>query len=337
MRSFLITVFFVFAFLLPLFFFALPDISNVHAQTPCYLTFSTSGSPTTYKPITVTVNDADPFSDYRVTLTGPGVNTAQDKHTGPFQTVGTVDFTFDGNSFPTAGTYTFDSKKIDSPTFDCSDPPSFEVKAKPTCSIKDNISLVDAGKKITVIGHELEEGFFSDGQAPKEVWLDPLAGDPAAYDTIPTDQNVVWSAIYKQWRGDIKIPESIVSGKYMVQVEIMHGVYIDCAEITVEGKPIPIEGRNPCVGNVCQTALGDIGATIKSFTGKILAIAIGLAGGIALILMVVGAIRVLTSTGNPQAVAGGREIFVAALVGLLFLIFSTVILRLLGYWVIGIK
>ena len=101
-------------------------------------------------------------------------------------------------------------------------------------------------------------------------------------------------------------------------------------------------GKNPCEDPVtkqvteCPTALGNIPTDISGFAGKILSIAIGLAGGIALILMVIGSIRVLTSSGDQQRLAGGRDMIVAAIAGLLFLIFSILILRFIGIEILQI-
>lgn len=94
-------------------------------------------------------------------------------------------------------------------------------------------------------------------------------------------------------------------------------------------------GKNPCVGNICETALGPIPTTLKGFSSRILSVAVGLAGGIAFILMVIGAIRILTSQGDPKGVAGGREMLVAAVAGLLFLIFSVILLRFIGINLLG--
>lgn len=109
--------------------------------------------------------------------------------------------------------------------------------------------------------------------------------------------------------------------------------------LPIEPEPDPSgfrSGVNPCEGGTCPTALGNIDTTdITKFAGNILTIALGLAGGIALILMVFGAIRILTSSGDQKALAAGRDIIIAALTGLLFLIFSVLILRTLGL-VIGI-
>ncbi len=99
------------------------------------------------------------------------------------------------------------------------------------------------------------------------------------------------------------------------------------------GKP----GTNPCPGGNCQTAIGNFSTNPQDFVEQVLKIAIGLAGGIAFILMVIGAIRVLTSTGNPQNVNAGRDMIVAALAGLLFLIFSVLILKFIGVEIIGLS
>ena len=97
-------------------------------------------------------------------------------------------------------------------------------------------------------------------------------------------------------------------------------------------------GSNPCgpSGTVCDTALGPIGTNVGEFAGQILDIGIGLAGGIALILMVIGSVRVLTSSGNQQRLAGGRDMIVAAIAGLLFLIFSILILKFIGVEILEI-
>ena len=103
----------------------------------------------------------------------------------------------------------------------------------------------------------------------------------------------------------------------------------------VGGGPTPASGQNPC-GTECETALGNIPTDISGFAERILQIGIGLAGGISLILMVIGSIRVLTSSGEQQRLAGGRDMIVAAIAGLLFLIFSVLILKFIGVEIIKI-
>lgn len=94
-------------------------------------------------------------------------------------------------------------------------------------------------------------------------------------------------------------------------------------------------GKNPCISGTCQTALGPIKTDPAEFIKTILGIAIGLAGGIALIFMVIGAIRVLISSGDQQKLTGGKDMIVAAVSGLLFLILSVLILRFIGTGLLG--
>ncbi|KKS03750.1 hypothetical protein A2W45_01070 [Candidatus Curtissbacteria bacterium RIFCSPHIGHO2_12_41_11] len=103
----------------------------------------------------------------------------------------------------------------------------------------------------------------------------------------------------------------------------------------VESTSFGTSGKNPCTGAGCETALGNIPTSVGGFAQRVLNIAIGLAGGIALILMVIGSIRVLTSSGDQQKLAGGRDMIVAAIAGLLFLIFSFLILRFIGVTLFG--
>lgn len=107
--------------------------------------------------------------------------------------------------------------------------------------------------------------------------------------------------------------------------------YSQCLNQLTEKNASGPPGKNPCgEGKECPTALGNIPTDTTAFAGKVLSIGIGLAGGIALIFMVFGSIKILTSAGDPKKVADGREIIVAAIAGTLFLILSVLILRFIG-------
>lgn len=84
-----------------------------------------------------------------------------------------------------------------------------------------------------------------------------------------------------------------------------------------------------CPGGV-TTALGCIPTTSTNFVAWILARAMGLGGGIAFLLMIGGAIQLLTSSGNPEGIKKGGETITSALMGLLFIIFSLFLLHLIG-------
>ena len=64
--------------------------------------------------------------------------------------------------------------------------------------------------------------------------------------------------------------------------------------------------------------------------GGLFGIILGLAGGIALILIIYSGYRMMVSAGNPEALQGARETLTSAIIGLLFIIFSFVILEVIG-------
>jgi len=62
----------------------------------------------------------------------------------------------------------------------------------------------------------------------------------------------------------------------------------------------------------------------------------GIAGGIALLLMIYGAFQVVTSGGNPDKVKEGQAFVTSAVSGLLFMIFSLFLLRFIGVDLLGL-
>ncbi|MEK7182618.1 MAG: hypothetical protein AAB694_00460, partial [Patescibacteria group bacterium] len=58
--------------------------------------------------------------------------------------------------------------------------------------------------------------------------------------------------------------------------------------------------------------------------------AIGIGGGVAFLLILWSGFQIMTSAGNPERLKAGREQLTAAIGGLLFLIFSMFLLRLIG-------
>lgn len=125
---------------------------------------------------------------------------------------------------------------------------------------------------------------------------------------------------------------------YTIDIIELSGVHAGTVSFTVDAEAGHGIGANPCTTGPtgkCETALGDLPINIKGLADKILQIGIGLAGGIALILIVIGAIRVLISGGSEQALNGGREMIIAAVAGLIFLVFTTLILEFIGLNILG--
>ncbi len=72
------------------------------------------------------------------------------------------------------------------------------------------------------------------------------------------------------------------------------------------------------------------------FVSKLVGITVGIAGGIAFLLILFGGFQILTSAGNPEQLNAGRELISSAVAGLLLIIFSIFLLRLIGYNILGI-
>ncbi|MEK7517247.1 MAG: hypothetical protein AAB583_01765 [Patescibacteria group bacterium] len=82
-------------------------------------------------------------------------------------------------------------------------------------------------------------------------------------------------------------------------------------------------------GNV-NTAIGPIIPDAQKLVARIFSLILGLAGGIALILIILSGYRFMTSGGSPEAFQAARDTLVSAIVGILFIIFSFVILQIIG-------
>jgi hypothetical protein len=79
------------------------------------------------------------------------------------------------------------------------------------------------------------------------------------------------------------------------------------------------------------TALGCIPTDdLDDFVGWILGRVVFIATGIAFILLVIGALQILTSAGDPEKVKAGSELLTSTIAGLLLIILSLFLLKLIG-------
>lgn len=84
------------------------------------------------------------------------------------------------------------------------------------------------------------------------------------------------------------------------------------------------------------TAVGCIPTDSTTIIKALISLAISLAGGFALLLILYGSFIITSSTGNPQKVQEGKEIVTAAITGLVFIILSVAILQFIGIQIINI-
>jgi len=89
--------------------------------------------------------------------------------------------------------------------------------------------------------------------------------------------------------------------------------------------------RSPlCVTGGINTAIGCIDYDIIGLTQFLLGWSIGVGGGVALVLIGFAGIKMMFSQGDPNQFNDAKSLFIAAVSGLLLIIFSTFLLRLIG-------
>lgn len=77
-------------------------------------------------------------------------------------------------------------------------------------------------------------------------------------------------------------------------------------------------------------------APLVEKVNEIIPIAVAIGGVIAFLLIVFGGFQIILSAGNPDKVKAGQEMITSAIAGLLLILFSIFILRLIGYDILGI-
>lgn len=95
------------------------------------------------------------------------------------------------------------------------------------------------------------------------------------------------------------------------------------------GSGLPDSTPNPTHTGV-YTALGCVPTQTEPFINSLFRFSAAFGGGVTLLLMTFGALRILASAGSEQELKQGREQFAAAALGLLFIIFSVLLLQIIG-------
>lgn len=83
-------------------------------------------------------------------------------------------------------------------------------------------------------------------------------------------------------------------------------------------------------GQAIKTAIGCISTSPTELIKDLLTFIIAISGGIAFLMMLLGAFGMLTSAGNPESLNAGRERLTSAIIGLLFVIFAVLIMQIIG-------
>jgi len=103
---------------------------------------------------------------------------------------------------------------------------------------------------------------------------------------------------------------------------------------------LAVSPQGSCGQDMVETALGCIStkadAGSGSFFTSVIKIVVGIGGGLALLLMLFGVFIVTTSAGIPDKLKEGKEIITSAISGLIFIILSVFLLRLIGVDILGL-
>jgi hypothetical protein len=113
----------------------------------------------------------------------------------------------------------------------------------------------------------------------------------------------------------------------------------ECADKKLENDPLAQPCKNASGKEGCKeirTAVGIIPTKANDFTRWILGFALSIAGGIVVLVIIIAGYKLMTSQGDPEKVKNAREQLSAAIVGLLFIIFSLVILEFITRDVLGL-
>lgn len=83
-------------------------------------------------------------------------------------------------------------------------------------------------------------------------------------------------------------------------------------------------------GKGIDTALGCLSVDTTGFTTQLLTFLAGIAGGVALIIMLGATIQIMTGGDNAEQVKKGKELFTGAVTGILFIVFSVTLLKIIA-------
>lgn len=100
-----------------------------------------------------------------------------------------------------------------------------------------------------------------------------------------------------------------------------------------KGPPPPCDEKIDKPGQNCpkvQTAIGAINTSPAGFVKSVFSLVLGLAGGLAILLIIYSGFQLIESRGNPEKLEAAREQLTSAIIGLLFIIFSLVIIQAIG-------
>lgn len=99
-----------------------------------------------------------------------------------------------------------------------------------------------------------------------------------------------------------------------------------------EAKGCTDNASNPGIA----TAIGCIHTNPTELIKDSLKFVVGIGGGLAFLMMLLGAFQMLTSAGNPETLNAGKERLTSAVIGLLMVIFAILLLQIIGVGILNL-
>jgi hypothetical protein len=109
----------------------------------------------------------------------------------------------------------------------------------------------------------------------------------------------------------------------------------DCIKCATGGGGEEVAGADESRQGI-WTALGCINRDPQNIIERFIFLGLSMGGGIALLMILAAGFMFSTSQGNPKQVESAKELITAAVTGLLFIIFSVVMLQFIGFSVLKI-
>lgn len=120
------------------------------------------------------------------------------------------------------------------------------------------------------------------------------------------------------------------------------GSFITSGAPTANKGPFAVGGGKSCDNEnnpdhpSIKTAIGCIHTNPIDLIKDLLKFSTGISGGLAFLMMLLGAFQMITSAGNPETLQAGRDRFQSAIIGLLFVIFAVLLLKIIGVDILGL-
>lgn len=111
---------------------------------------------------------------------------------------------------------------------------------------------------------------------------------------------------------------------------------INLIEGTCQGDNCPSAQGEVCGPDKLKTAIGCVSTKPADLIKDLITLSIGIGGVVALIRMILGSYQMIMSHGNKDSIKEGRDKFVSALIGLIFIILAVYLMELVGLSILAL-